>query len=98
MQAAFDYALDYVHERHQFSQPIGTFQLMQGKTTDMYTKLAASRSLVYAVVSRRDCASAILYLMEAMQHLGGNRYISGLHSSSTACQVFDDFSEYPTGR
>jgi len=98
MQAAFDYALDYVHERHQFGQPIGTFQLMQGKIADMYTKLAASRSLVYAVarscdnghVSRRDCAGAILYstekavevALEAMQSLGGNGYIN----------------EYPTGR
>jgi len=95
MQAAFDYALDYVHERHQFSQPIGTFQLMQGKIADMYTKLTASRSLVYAVgracdsghVSRRDCASAILYstekavevALEAMQCLGGNGYINGLY-------------------
>ena len=94
MQAAFDYALDYVHERHQFDQPIGTFQLMQGKIADMYTRLAASRSLVYAVaracdnghVSRRDCAGAILYstekavevALEAMQCLGGNGYINGL--------------------
>jgi isovaleryl-CoA dehydrogenase len=93
MQAAFDYALDYVHERHQFGQPIGTFQLMQGKIADMYTKLTASRSLVYAVgracdngnVSRRDCAGAILYstekavevALEAMQCLGGNGYING---------------------
>jgi len=98
MQAAFDYALDYVHERHQFGQPIGTFQLMQGKIADMYTKLTASRSLVYAVgracdsghVSRRDCAGAILYstekavevALDAMQCLGGNGYIN----------------EYPTGR
>jgi isovaleryl-CoA dehydrogenase len=93
MQAAFDYALDYVHERHQFGQPIGMFQLMQGKIADMYTKLTASRSLVYAVgracdsgnVSRRDCAGAILYstekavevALEAMQCLGGNGYING---------------------
>ena len=93
MQAAFDYALDYVHERRQFGQPIGTFQLMQGKIADMYTKLTASRSLVYAVgracdsghVSRRDCAGAILYstekavevALEAMQCLGGNGYING---------------------
>ena len=93
MQAAFDYALDYVHERHQFGKPIGTFQLMQGKIADMYTKLTASRSLVYAVaracddghVSRRDCAGAILYstekavevASEAMQCLGGNGYING---------------------
>ena len=94
MQAAFDYALDYVHQRYQFGQPVGTFQLMQGKIADMYTKLTASRSLVYAVaracdnghVSRRDCAGAILYAtekgvevtLEAMQCLGGNGYINGL--------------------
>ncbi|KAH9928185.1 acyl-CoA dehydrogenase/oxidase [Fomitopsis serialis] len=98
MQAAFDYAVEYVHDRKQFGQPVGTFQLMQGKIADMYTKLNASRSYVYAVakacdqgkVSRRDCAGAILYssdravevTMEAMQMLGGNGYIN----------------EYPTGR
>jgi isovaleryl-CoA dehydrogenase len=98
MQSAFDVAVDYVHERKQFGQPIGTFQLMQGKIADMYTKLNASRSYVYAVgracdqgfVSRRDCAGAILYAsdravevaMDAMQCLGGNGYIN----------------DYPTGR
>lgn len=58
-----------MHERKQFGQPIGTFQLMQGKIADMYTKLNASRAYVYAVgracdaghISRRDCAGAILY-------------------------------------
>jgi len=98
MQAAFDYAVDYVHERKQFDQQIGTFQLMQGKIADMYTKMTASRSYVYAVaracdqghVSRRDCAGAILYstekavevALEGMQCLGGNGYIN----------------EYPMGR
>ncbi|KAG8690931.1 hypothetical protein FRC11_008020 [Ceratobasidium sp. 423] len=98
MQAAFDVAVEYVHERKQFGQPIGTFQLMQGKIADMYTKLNASRSYVYAVaracdrgdISRRDCAGAILYssdravevAMDAMQCLGGNGYIN----------------DYPTGR
>jgi len=98
MQAAFDYAIEYVHERKQFGQPIGSFQLMQGKIADMYTKLIASRSYVYAVaracdrghVSRRDCAGAILYstekavevALEGMQCLGGNGYIN----------------EYPMGR
>ncbi|EJU00717.1 acyl-CoA dehydrogenase NM domain-like protein [Dacryopinax primogenitus] len=98
MQAAFDVAIGYVHERKQFGQPIGTFQLMQGKVADMYTKLSAARSYVYAVaracdagnISRRDCAGAILYssdravevAMEAMQCLGGNGYIN----------------DYPTGR
>ncbi|KAJ6502029.1 isovaleryl-CoA-dehydrogenase [Mycena sanguinolenta] len=92
MQAAFDYAIDYVHERKQFGQTIGTFQLMQGKIADMYTNLNASRSYVYAVakacdqgkISRRDCAGAILYstekaievAIEAMQSLGGNGYIN----------------------
>ncbi|GBE81717.1 acyl-CoA dehydrogenase NM domain-like protein [Sparassis crispa] len=98
MQAAFDYAIEYVHDRKQFGQPIGTFQLMQGKIADMYTKLNATRAYVYAVakaadegrVSRRDCAGAILYssdravevTMDAMQCLGGNGYIN----------------DYPTGR
>ena len=92
MQAAFDYAIDYVHERRQFGQPIRTFQLMQGKIADMCMKLTASWSLVYIVgracdsghVSRRDCVGAILYstekavevALEAMQCLGGNRYIN----------------------
>ncbi|KAJ7024286.1 isovaleryl-CoA-dehydrogenase [Mycena alexandri] len=92
MQAAFDYAIEYTHERKQFGQAIGTFQLMQGKIADMYTNLNASRSYVYAVaracdqgkISRRDCAGAILYstekaievAIEAMQSLGGNGYIN----------------------
>ncbi|KAF7295564.1 Isovaleryl-CoA dehydrogenase [Mycena indigotica] len=94
MQAAFDFAVEYVHERKQFGQPIGTFQLMQGwcKIADMYTKLNASRSYVYAVaracdqgkLSRRDCAGAILYSTEkaievaidGQQCLGGNGYIN----------------------
>ncbi|KDQ10587.1 hypothetical protein BOTBODRAFT_36104 [Botryobasidium botryosum FD-172 SS1] len=98
MQAAFDVAVEYVHDRKQFGQAVGTFQLMQGKIADMYTKLNASRSYVYAVaracdqgnVSRRDCAGAILYssdravevALDAMQCLGGNGYIN----------------DYPTGR
>ncbi|EJD02221.1 acyl-CoA dehydrogenase NM domain-like protein [Fomitiporia mediterranea MF3/22] len=92
MQAAFDYAVEYVHTRQQFGQPVGTFQLMQGKIADMYTKLEASRAYVYAVaracdeghISRRDCAGAILYstekaievALEGMQCLGGNGYIN----------------------
>ncbi|OAX39357.1 acyl-CoA dehydrogenase NM domain-like protein [Rhizopogon vinicolor AM-OR11-026] len=91
-QAAFDYAVEYVHERKQFGQPVGTFQLMQGKIADMYTNLNASRAYVYAVakacdrgqISRRDCAGAILYstdkaievALEGMQCLGGNGYIN----------------------
>ncbi|SJX65439.1 probable isovaleryl-CoA dehydrogenase [Sporisorium reilianum f. sp. reilianum] len=89
-QAAFDYAVSYAHERTQFDQPIAHFQLMQAKIADMYTKLNAARSYVYAVgracdagkVSRRDCAGSILYssdrcveiTTEAMQMCGGNGY------------------------
>ncbi|KAL7420234.1 hypothetical protein Q5752_005201 [Cryptotrichosporon argae] len=92
MQAALDLTLDYTHDRKQFGQPIASFQLMQGKLADMYTKLSASRAYVYAVaracdagkVSRQDCAGAILYAsdravevaMEAQQCLGGNGYIN----------------------
>ncbi|KAG6900404.1 hypothetical protein C0993_011097 [Termitomyces sp. T159_Od127] len=91
--AAFDEAVEYVHDRKQFGQPVGTFQLMQAKIADMYTKLSASRSYVYAVaracdrgsVSRRDCAGAILdstekaveVALEGMQCFGGNGYING---------------------
>lgn len=91
MQAAFDYAVPYAHQRKQFSRPIAEFQLIQGKIADMYTKLNAARSYVYAVgracdagkVSRRDCAGSILYssdrcvevTTEAMQMLGGNGYM-----------------------
>jgi len=92
MQAAFDCAVEYVHDRKQFGKPVGTFQLMQAKIADMYTKLNSSRTYVYAVaracdngqISRRDCAGAILYsteraievALEAMQCLGGNGYIN----------------------
>lgn len=92
MQSAFDYAVEYVHDRKQFGQPVGTFQLMQAKIADMYTKLSASRAYVYAVakacdqgkISRKDCAGAILYstekavevTLEGMQCLGGNGYIN----------------------
>ncbi|KAN0064016.1 hypothetical protein ACQY0O_003622 [Thecaphora frezii] len=90
MQAAFDYAVEYAHDRKQFGKRIAEFQLMQGKIADMYTRLGASRAYVYAVgracdagkVSRRDCAGAILYssdacvavTSEAMQTCGGNGY------------------------
>ncbi|WP_298439908.1 isovaleryl-CoA dehydrogenase [Geobacter sp.] len=98
MQACMDVVVPYLHERKQFGQPIGQFQLMQGKVADMYTTLNASRAYVYAVAnacsrgetSRKDCAGAILYAAEkatwmslqAIQCLGGNGYIN----------------EYPTGR
>jgi isovaleryl-CoA dehydrogenase len=92
MQAALDQVLPYVHERKQFGEPIGSFQLMQGKLADMYTALATSKAYVYAVaracdagqVSRKDAAAAILYAaekatwvaLEAIQCLGGNGYIN----------------------
>jgi isovaleryl-CoA dehydrogenase len=98
MQACLDVVLPYVHERKQFGQPIGEFQLMQGKIADMYTTMNACRAYVYAVAkacdrgrtTRKDAAGAILYAaekatwmaLEAIQALGGNGYIN----------------DYPTGR
>lgn len=98
MQACMDVVLPYVHERRQFGQPIGEFQLMQGKIADMYTTLNATRAYVYAVAkacdrgetARKDAAGAILFAaekatwmaLEAIQCLGGNGYIN----------------DYPTGR
>lgn len=92
MQACLDVVLPYVHERKQFGQPIGTFQLMQGKMADMYAVLNASRAYLYAVAracdrgqeSRKDAAAVILYTAEqatqvalqAIQALGGNGYIN----------------------
>jgi isovaleryl-CoA dehydrogenase len=98
MRACMDAVLPYVHERKQFGQAIGEFQLMQGKLADMYTTMNAARAYVYAVAkacdrgrtSRKDAAGAILYAaekatwmaLEAIQALGGNGYIN----------------DYPTGR
>ena len=98
MQACMDVILPYVHERKQFNQPIGEFQLIQGKLADMYTELSASKAYLYAVaracdrgeVTRKDAAGVILYTAEratqmalqAIQILGGNGYIN----------------EFPTGR
>jgi len=98
MQACLDVVMPYVHERKQFGQPIGSFQLVQGKIADMYTTMNASRAYVYAVAkacdrgetTREDAAGAILYAAEkatqctldAIQLLGGNGYIN----------------DYPTGR
>ncbi|MCI5076428.1 isovaleryl-CoA dehydrogenase [Oricola sp.] len=92
MAAALDIVVPYVHEREQFGQPIGTFQLMQGKLADMYTTMNACRAYVYAVAaacdrgetSRKDSAGCILYAaekatqvaLEAIQCLGGNGYIN----------------------
>ncbi|MBW0511435.1 hypothetical protein O181_051150 [Austropuccinia psidii MF-1] len=109
MQAAFDVAIPYVHARKQFGKPVGTFQLLQGKIADMYTKLNASRSYVYAVgracdlgkISRRDCAGAILYssdralevAIDAMQMLGGNGYINDFPTG----RIFRDAQLYRVG-
>jgi isovaleryl-CoA dehydrogenase len=98
MRACMDAVLPYVHERKQFGQSIGEFQLMQGKLADMYTTMNAARAYVYAVAkacdrgrtTRKDAAGAILYAaekatwmaLEAIQALGGNGYIN----------------DYPTGR
>jgi isovaleryl-CoA dehydrogenase len=98
MQACMDVVLPYVHERKQFGEPIGNFQLVQGKVADMYVTMNASRAYVYAVAkacdrgetTREDAAGAILYAAEratqcaldAIQLLGGNGYIN----------------DYPTGR
>ena len=92
MQACLDVVLPYVHERRQFGQPIGEFQLVQGKVADMYLGLNACRAYVYAVaracdrgrITREDAAGAILYAAEkatrlaldAIQLLGGNGYIN----------------------
>jgi isovaleryl-CoA dehydrogenase len=92
MAAALDLVLPYVRERRQFGQPIGTFELMQGKLADMFASLNAARAYVYAVARacdartarRRDAASCILFAaerathaaLEAIQALGGNGYIN----------------------
>ena len=98
MRACFDLVMPYVHDRKQFGQPIGTFQLMQGKIADMYTAMNACRSYVYAVAeacdrqqtTRFDAAGCILLAAEkatwmageTVRALGGNGYIN----------------EYPAGR
>ena len=98
MQACLDTALPYMHERSQFGQPIGSFQLMQGKLADMYTTMNACKAYVYFTAkaadrgetTRYDAAGCLLYAAEkatqialqAIQTLGGNGYIN----------------DYPTGR
>jgi isovaleryl-CoA dehydrogenase len=92
MEACMDVVLPYIHERKQFGQAIGEFQLMQGKLADMYTTMNACKAYVYAVVkacdrgqtTRKDAAGAILYAaekatwmtLEAIQVLGGMGYIN----------------------
>ncbi|MFC3204283.1 isovaleryl-CoA dehydrogenase [Alteromonas oceani] len=98
MQACMDVVVPYIHDRKQFGQSIGEFQLVQGKVADMYTQMNAARAYVYAVAkacdrgetARKDAAGAILYsaelatkmALDAIQLLGGNGYIN----------------EFPTGR
>jgi isovaleryl-CoA dehydrogenase len=98
MAACLDVAVPYVHERKQFGQPIGEFQLVQGKLADMYSTMNAARAYVYAVAAacdrgqttRKDAAGCVLFAAEkatlmaldALQLLGGNGYIN----------------DYPTGR
>ena len=98
MQACMDTVLPYIHERQQFGQPIGEFQLIQGKVADMYTQMNACKAYLYTVAAacdrdettRKDAAGVILYCAEratalaldAIQILGGNGYIN----------------DYPTGR
>jgi isovaleryl-CoA dehydrogenase len=90
MAACMDVVVPYLHERRQFGQPIGEFQLMQGKLADMYVTLNTARAYVYAVAAacdrgettRKDAAGCILYAaekatgmaLEAIQALGGNGY------------------------
>jgi isovaleryl-CoA dehydrogenase len=92
MQACLDLVVPYVHERKQFGQAIGEFELVQGKIADMFTALSASRAYVYAVaracdlgtITRKDAAGAILFASEratqvaldAIQLLGGNGYMN----------------------
>ncbi len=92
MQACLDIVLPYIHDRKQFGQSIGEFQLVQGKVADMYVGLSASRAYLYSVAqsldrgeeSRKDAAGVILYTAEratqmaldAIQLLGGNGYIN----------------------
>ena len=92
MQGCLDIVLPYVHDRQQFGQAIGTFQLIQAKLADMYTTLNACRAYVYAVAqacdrgqtTRKDAAGAILYsaeratqmALDAIQLLGGSGYVN----------------------
>ena len=92
MQSCLDAVVPYVHQREQFGQPIGEFQLIQAKLADMYTSLSACQSYTYAVaraadrglISRKDAAGCLLFsaeratqmALQAIQTLGGNGYIN----------------------
>ena len=109
MQACLDVALPYLHERKQFGQAIGEFQLMQGKLADMYTTANASRAYVYAVaracdagtITRRDAAGAILFsaeratelALQTIQCLGGMGYMN----DSPAGRLLRDAKLYEIG-
>src|SRR3954451_9838615 len=109
MQACLDVVMPYVHERKQFGQPIGSFQLVQGKIADMYTTMNASRAYVYAVAkacdrgetTREDAAGAILYASEkatqcaldAIQLLGGNVIARSLLCSVNLTEVVSKLIE-----
>src|SRR5947199_8200046 len=92
MQACMDVVLPYVHERKQFGQPIGEFQLVQGKLADMYTTMNASKAYVYAVAracdrgetARKDAAGAILYAAEKATLIAlDTRQVPGLNGYIT---------------
>ncbi|HMS79665.1 MAG TPA: isovaleryl-CoA dehydrogenase [Burkholderiaceae bacterium] len=101
MSACMDVVVPYLHERKQFGQPIGEFQLMQGKLADMYTTMQASRAYVYAVAqaldrghggtaARKDAAGAILYAAEKATWMAGE---------AIQCLGGNGYiNEYPTGR
>jgi isovaleryl-CoA dehydrogenase len=109
MAACLDLVVPYVHERKQFGQAIGEFQLMQGKLADMYTTFSACRAYVYAVgqaldrreTTRKDAAGAILYAAEkatwmageAIQSLGGMGYIN----ETAAGRLWRDAKLYEIG-
>ncbi|MEM7379320.1 MAG: acyl-CoA dehydrogenase family protein, partial [Pseudomonadota bacterium] len=92
MHACLDHVVPYLHEREQFGQPIGSFQLMQGKLTDMYTAMNTARAYLYAVaaacdrgaVTRQDAAACVLYASEqamqqavqAVQAMGGAGFLN----------------------
>ncbi len=109
MQACMDLVVPYVHEREQFGQPIGTFQLMQGKLADMYTTMNACKAYLYAVAqacdrketARKDAAGVILYTaekatwmaLETIQTLGGMGYLN----ESPAGRLLRDAKLYEIG-
>lgn len=109
MQACMDLVIPYVHEREQFGQPIGTFQLMQGKLADMYTTMNACKAYLYTVAqacdrnetARKDAAGVILYTgekatwmaLETIQTLGGMGYLN----ESPAGRLLRDAKLYEIG-